>query len=322
MVRRSDDPDSPMLFKRYEDQLKVGFDRTISPPIPVLNSEIKDEHVDEPSQSESNDISNAFSRGKRAGSLRMELNRPGLYFLLDYLEREFKETIEKKKFYRADQPTIPLKRAILDIANHQQHQALKDHDVMTVSMVVLDQLPSTIRRTTLNQCLLTEDILTANIQDLDQSSVAQMIPEPDRALWLRLTEHFVQLLKLHIMNSHTLAEKFALALLPINVLYVHEKAKSLLKHIMEKYAGTQPSSSDDEVSIERRQARPFAMNTNSLSTSSWMKKLGHDHDLDDDEPSTSSSSWRMRRENQAASFPVKAPKSPSNRDESDPDFFT
>ena len=28
---QSYDVDSSMLFKRYEDQLKVGFDRTISP---------------------------------------------------------------------------------------------------------------------------------------------------------------------------------------------------------------------------------------------------------------------------------------------------
>lgn len=310
-----------MLFKRYEDQLNVGFDRTNSPPIPAVNSEIKDEHLDERSQSESSDTANAFSRGKRTGSLRMELNRQGLYFLFDYLEKEFKETIEKKKLYRDNQPTIPQKRAILDIANSQQHQSVKDQDVMTVAMVVLDQLPSTIRRTTLNKCLLTEEILTSNIQDLDQRSIAQMIPEQDRALWLRLTEHFAQLLKLHIMNSHTLAEKFAVSLLPVNVLYLHEKAKSLLKHIMEKYAGTQSSSSDDDVSIERKVTRPYTMPTaNSSSASSWLKKLEEDHELDDDDPSTASS-WKMRRDNQAASFPVKARISTSNKEDSDTDFF-
>ncbi|CAF4996500.1 unnamed protein product, partial [Rotaria socialis] len=46
-----------------------------------------------------------------------------------------------------------------------------------------------------------------------------MLPEQDRTLWLRLVDHFAQLLKLHIMNSRTLTNKFAVALLPANVFY-------------------------------------------------------------------------------------------------------
>ena len=77
-------------------------------------------------------------------------------------------------------------------------------------MVILDQLPSTIRRTTINKCLLTEDILSSNIKDLDKDIIAKMLPEQDRSLWIRLIDHFTQLLKLHIMNSQTLVNKFTI----------------------------------------------------------------------------------------------------------------
>lgn len=317
LVRQSYDVDSSMLFKRYEDQLKVGLDRTISPSIPVINNEIKDDQ----SISESNDGGNIFSRGKRNGSLRMELTRNGLYFLLDYIEKEFKETIDKKKFYHLDSPTITQKRTIIDIANERQTYALKDLDPTTTSMVILDQLPSTIRRTTKNQCLLTEEILSSNVKDLDKNLITQMLPENDRLLWSRLIDHFTQLLKLHIMNSQTLVNKFALAFLPTNVLYTHDKAKSLLKHILEKLIRTQSSSSDDDTSISKKQPIVQTNTKPSSSSSSWLKKLTNNSALDDDNyddedynKSVSSSSTTKKAN--------KSPRSNIHKDDSDQDFFS
>jgi hypothetical protein len=303
-VRQSYDVDSSMLFKRYEDQLKVGFERTISPSTPI----IKDD-------SESNEIGNSFARGIRHSSLRMELSRIGLYFLLDYIENEFKDTIDKKKFYHHDPPTIIQKRTIIDIANEQQTSALKDLDSATTSMVILDQLSATIRRTTKNNCLLTEDILSSNIKDLDKDIIAQLLPEQDRLLWLRLIDHFLQLLKLHIMNSQTLVNKFALAFLPVNVSYAHEKAKSLLKHILDKLIGRQSSNSDDETSIIQQQT----VQTNTKpSSSGWLKKLtnGSAFDDDEDDKSTSSSSSTTIK------TPNKSPRANINKDDSDLEFFT
>jgi len=298
-VRQSYDVDSSMLFKRYEDQLKVGFDRTISPSIPMIK--------DEQSISESN----SFSRGIRSGSLRMELSRLGLYFLLDYIEMELKDTIDKKKFYRLDPPTITQKRTILNIANEQQKFALKDLDPTTTSMVILDQLPSTIRRTTMNKCLLTEEILSSNIQDLDKNIIAQMLPEQDQSLWLRLIDHFTQLLKLHIMNSQTLVNKFAMAFLPANIFYSHDKAKSLLKHILEKLVGTQSSSSDDEISIHQNQPVQHIVHQ---SSSSWLKNLTNDFQLDDDDDKSTSSSSTTKMSH-------KSPRTNINKDD-DHEFFT
>jgi hypothetical protein len=298
-VRQSYDVDSSMLFKRYEDQLKVGFDRTISPSIPMIK--------DEQSISESN----SFSRGIRSGSLRMELSRLGLYFLLDYIEIELKDTIDKKKFYRLDPPTITQKRTILNIANEQQKFALKDLDPTTTSMVILDQLPSTIRRTTMNKCLLTEEILSSNIQDLDKNIIAQMLPEQDQSLWLRLIDHFTQLLKLHIMNSQTLVNKFAMAFLPANIFYSHDKAKSLLKHILEKLVGTQSSSSDDEISIHQNQPVQHIVHQ---SSSSWLKNLTNDFQLDDDDDKSTSSSSTTKMSH-------KSPRTNINKDD-DHEFFT
>ncbi|CAF1082965.1 unnamed protein product [Adineta ricciae] len=284
LVQQSFDVNSSMLFKRYEDQLKIGLERTISPSTPVINNENKDEQ----SLSESNDMSNAFSHAKRSSSLRMELSRTGLYALLDFLERQFKDTLDKKKFYRLDPPTIAQKRTIIDLANDQDKIALQDQDSATISMVILDQLTSTIRRTTLNQCLLTEDILSANIQDLDKDAIAQMLPEQDRSLWSRLIEHFLQLLRLHIMDAQTLANKFTLALVPMNALYAHEKAKSLLKHILDKLLRAHSSSSENEPGDDRKQ--PIGQ-TNAKGSSSRLKKLANGSAYDDyDQSSTSSSS--------------------------------
>jgi len=248
------------------------------------------QHYDDQSASES--TSNNFSRSKRAGSLRMELHRSGLYFLLDYIEKELIDTIDKKKFYHHDPPTITQKRTILDIANEQQHSAIKDLEPTTTSMVILDQLPSTIRRTTIHQCLLTEDILSLNVIDLDKDLITKMLPEQDQSLWIRLIDHFTRLLKHHIMNSDTLANKFAPTLLPTNVLYLHEKAKSVLKHIVEKL--TQQLSSDDEPSThDKKQILQNIVKTNPILPSSWLNKL----DNDDETSSSSSPSITTNKKN-------------------------
>jgi hypothetical protein len=293
-----------MLFKRYEDQLKVGFDRTISPSTPILNNENKDEH----SISESN----PFSRVKSNGSLRMELTRTGLYFLLDYIEKEIKDTIDKKKFYNLDSPTINQKRTIIDIANDQQILTLKDHDPATISMIILDQLPSTIRRTTEKQCLLTEDILSSNIKDLDKDIIARMLPESDRLLWLRLIDHFIQLLKLHIMNSQTLVNKFTVAFLPVNILYIQDKAKSLLKHIIERKIATQSSSSDDEISTEKKQPPP---------SSSWLKKLTNGSNFDDELSTSSATTPTTKKNKKSPTSTGTTPRANINKDDSDLEFF-
>lgn len=288
-VRQSYDADSSMLFKRYEDQLK---DRTISPANPMPNPE--------QTMSESNEIGQAtFARGIRHGSLRMELSPQSLYFLLDYIEIELKDTIDKKKFYRFDPPTISQKRTILDIAKDRDKSALQEQDPPTVSMVILDQLPSTIRRTTINKCILTDEILSANIKDLDKSIIGQMLPEQDRFLWLRLIDHFIQLLKLHIMNSSKLVEKFAVAFLPANSFYAHDKAKSLLKHILEKHIGRQSSGSDDENSSSKSAPIQHIVTNNvQPSSSSWLKKLTEGSSYDDDEKSTSSTAKLSEKDNE------------------------
>ena len=292
-VRQSYDADSSMLFKRYEDQLK---DRTISPANPLP--------IPEQTMSETNEIGQAtFSRGIRHGSLRMELSQQSLYFLLDYIEMELKDTIDKKKFYRFDPPTISQKRTILDIANDRDKSALNEQDPPTVSMVILDQLPSTIRRTTVNKCLLTDEILSANIKDLDKNIVGQMLPEQDRFLWLRLIDHFTQLLKLHIMNCQKLVEKFALGFLPTNALNAHDKAKSLLKHILEKLVGRQTSASDDDETSSSKHApmQPMVSSNLQPASSSWLKKLtdGSSYDDDDDEKSTSSTAKLSQKNNES-----------------------
>ena len=309
-----------MLFKHYEDQLKIGLDRTTSPLIPIMNNENKDQQKNKQFTLESNEIVNTSTYPKSSNSLRMELTCTGLYVLLDHIENELKDTIDKKKFYCLDSPTIAHKRNILDIANEQQKSALNDLDPTTISMVILDQLPSTIRRTTTKNCLLTEDILSLNIKDLDKDIIAQMLPEEDRKLWLRLIEHFGQLLKLHVMNSQTLTNKFAVALLPANVLHAHDKAKSLLKHIVETFVGTQ-SSSDDETSIVRKQPIQRFIPSNATSSSSWLQKLRKGNAFDDDDDKSTSSSSATKTNAKSAKLTTSILNKNIIRSDSDSDFF-
>jgi hypothetical protein len=273
-------------------------------------------------QSSSDSTSNTFSRSKRAGSLRMELNRPGLFFLLDYIEKELIDTIDKKKFYRHDPPTITQKRTILDIANDEQQFAVKDLDPATTSMVVLDQLPSTIRRTTINKCLLTEDILSSNIKDLDKDSITKMLPEQDRSLWTRLIDHFTRLLKYHIMSSQTLANKFAPTLLPNNMFYLHDKAKGLLQHIVEKLVGTQSLSSDDETTTNKKYSIQNLVKTNPTAPSSWLNKSPSRGGMDDNLSSSSSSSSTPKKNTKSISSIVTTPRANTKQDDSDLEFYS
>jgi hypothetical protein len=184
-------------------------------------------------------------------------------------------------------------------------------------MVIIDQLPSTIRHTTIHKCLLTEDILSSNIIDLDKTTITNMLPEQDRSLWIRLIDHFTRLLKYHIMNSDTLANKFAPTLLPNNVLYLHDKAKSLLKHIL----GTQQLSSDDETSIDKKQPIQQITKTNVALSSSWLNKLTSRGGIDEDDLSSSSSSTATRKNIKSASSAATTPRGNINQDDSDLEFF-
>lgn len=253
----------------------------------------------DPDLSTSDSNSTTLSRSKRTSSLQMKLNRTGLYFLLDYLEMELKHSIDKKKFYDgSDSPTISLKRTIIDIANEQDRSAMKDLEPTATSMVILEQLPSTIRQTTVHKCLLTEEILSLNVIDLNRDSITKMLPEQDRSLWLRLIEHFTHLIKHHVMTTESLAKKFAPLFLTNNALLLHEKAKSVLKHVLEKLGGTQPIHSDDDTSTtEKKSVLQEMIKSNPVLSAPWMNKVQTGIFEDDSSSSTSSSMTTTAKKN-------------------------
>ena len=269
------------------------------------------EPVDDYSTSEQ--TSAGLSRSKRSGSLRVDLTQSGLFFLLDYIEQELVHAIDKRKFYNHDSPTITQKQEISNIANKQQHVSLKDLDPAATTTFILEQLPSIIRRTTAQQCLFTEQILSASIRDLDKNAVGRMLPEQDRKLWLKLIDHLNKLFKDHIMTSETLANKFAPALIPNQALYIQDKAKSLLKHLIEQSVAPQISSSDDETSTDpKKQTVNPLVNTNSPPSSFRWDKLTARNGIDED-TSSSSSSVTTRRN-------VKSPSSTGNTPRANPQF--
>ena len=253
----------------------------------------------------------------------MELTQAGLFFLLDYIEQELVQAIDKSKFYNHNSPTITIKQDTLSVANEQRRASLKDLDPPTTSMVILEQLPSTIRRTTAHQCLFTEEIISSSVRDLDKNSLSRKLPDKDRQLWLKLIDHLQKLFKRHLMNSETLANKFAPAFIPSQALYNLDKAKSLLKHLIEQSTATQVSSSDDETSTEtKKQLINPLVKTNTASSSSWLEKLTARKKIDDDTSSSSSSVTTKRNVKSPSSTGTTPRAQPQFGDDSDLEFYS
>lgn len=300
-------------------RLKRDYVQYLESHYPDWQKQLVSTNVLDQDLSTSDSNSNTFSRSKRTGSLRMELTRKGLDFLLDYLEAELKDTIQKKKFYNHDPPTINQKRTVLDIANEQQRYAIKDLEPATTSMVVLDQLPSTIRRTTVHECLLTEEILSLNVIDHDRDSIAKMLPEQDRSLWIRLIEHFTLLIKHHIMTAENVGKQFAPILVGNKALFLHEKAKSVLKHLLEKIIGTQQqinSNQGTSTTIEKKSVLQEIVKTNPTISSSWLTK-GTLDDADDSSSSSSMTTTAKKNLNKSTSSTSHA-----QQDDSDLEFYS
>lgn len=299
-------------------RLKRDFlDQPQPQPYDFDRSRMKSQGEIEAAEEYSTSESTTLSRSKRPSSLRMELTRTGLYFLFNYLEKEFLESIDKKKFYQHDPPTLTQKKLILNIANGQQQQALKEQDPATVSMVILDQLPSTIRRTTVKQCLLTEEILSGNIVDMTVQSISRRIPEQDRILWDQCMRHLMKLHHDRILSSELIAQKFASALLPEQTAFLQDKAKSLLKHLVEHQPGQESSTSDDE-SSKRKDASLKLKSSNS----SWLNKALTRKSFDDESSSSSTSDIPRKTPIQSTiTTPRKAP-SVHDDDGSDLDFYS
>jgi hypothetical protein len=305
------------------DNTIVAYDFDHSRSKSLLNNER--EHVDDGHFSSMDHTSTDLSRSHRSSSLRMDLTRAGLMFLLDYIEQQLIDTIDNKKFYQHDSPTLPLKRTTLDIANRQQHDALKELDPTTTSAIVLDQLPATIRRITDKQCLLTADILTANIKDLDVTSIGHLLSSNDRTVWIRLIDHLNKLYKYHIMPADILANKFAPAMLSTTDQHILDKAKSLVKHVVEQSLARPLSSvgSEDESRTKSSKVNQ-SVKANSKSTSAWLKKLSTSRTIDDDDDLSSSSSSSLARTSNRKSFDSRSttPKKPAEPDDTDLDFYS
>ncbi|CAF0763453.1 unnamed protein product [Didymodactylos carnosus] len=359
---QSYDVDSTMLFKRYEDQLKVGFDLTLSPPTlldlrspPVVAAtnqqsptitkppSFNDTHdqinhlgdlspdmegaklsekqyrsntqhqqhqdnsfSDHVTQSRESADTLSNSNHHRKGSLRMELNRSGLEFSLDFMQNELQNTLDQKKYYRHDTPTIMQRKKILNGANERNRAILAEYGPAAVSMVVLDQMTSTIRRYTIQKCLFTDEILSLNIKDVNKDIVFQRLNQIDPSgatLWNVLIEHFIFLQRRHVMNIPTIAKTFARTLIS-KTSEALEKAESLLIHILEKFVRdrTSSSSSDEENdNFKKSQPQPQQqqqqqygqqVKNKNIKSKSWLDKIA-DGD-DDDYNSTESSSSKSK----------------------------
>ena len=172
-------------------------------------------------------------------------------------------------------------------------------DPADVTMVVLDQLPALIRKSTTNKCLLTPDLMGLSVTDINDRVVSNYLrDQSDKNLWSRLLKHWNFLKRLASIDAGTLAEKFASALIGMNTGGI-EKAVKILQKIISNNSQHEPhneSKSLTETSLnqelllasssklkESSVYQDFIMNTthSSQKTIQHMKQPDHDDDDDD-----------------------------------------
>jgi hypothetical protein len=114
----------------------------------------------------------------------------------------------------------------------QRREPLNDISSADVSMVILDQLPSVIKNHTQNKCVLTPDLLSLSMTDINEEIIKSSLENPnDKELWNRLLKHWLYLKRSAMYDSKSLAVKFAPALLGVYQIGV-EKAVQIVEKVL------------------------------------------------------------------------------------------
>lgn len=111
--------------------------------------------------------------------------------------------------------------------------ALNTMDSAAISMVIQDQLPNVIRKYTTNGCLFTPDLLGYSVNDINENGVRNHLSNAtDKDLWEHLFKHFLGLRRMGILDSASIAEIFAPALVGDNLSGKTKASKFLEKIII------------------------------------------------------------------------------------------
>ncbi len=105
-------------------------------------------------------------------------------------------------------------------------------DSGAISMVIQDQLPIVIRRYTSKGCLFTPDLLGYSVADISEKIVqAHLSTGTDKELWNHVMKHLLSLKSMASLDSKSIAQLFAPALVGDNTFGI-EKAQKFLEKIV------------------------------------------------------------------------------------------
>ncbi len=99
-------------------------------------------------------------------------------------------------------------------------------------MVIQDQLPIVIRKYASKGCLFTPDLLGYSIADINEKIIlTHLSTGTDKDLWNHLMKHLLSLKTMNSLDSKSIAELFAPALVGDNIFGI-EKSKKFLEKII------------------------------------------------------------------------------------------
>jgi len=215
------------LLKEYEQEIK----RQDSNQIELTQSILLNETFNKKESNNNLDKTVTIDDRKETTLIYYELDINGLYNLLDYVELEIKHLIHPENYYRINNTTDnKTKNEIIRLAQEQK-SLLNEMDSLSVANVIKDELKNVITNYTSRSCLFDDDLLNENLENINDNLVRSYLKNrSDLNLWDRLLKHFVIVRKMALIDSTTIGQLFAHAL--VNNAHKIDKAVRLLEKLI------------------------------------------------------------------------------------------
>lgn len=215
------------LLKEYEQEIK----RQDSNQIELTQSILLNETFNKKESNNNLDKTVTIDDRKETTLIYYELDINGLYNLLDYVELEIKHLIHPENYYRINNTNDnKTKNEIIRLAQEQK-SLLNEMDSLSVANVIKDELKNVITNYTSRSCLFDDDLLNENLENINDNLVRSYLRNrSDLNLWDRLLKHFVIVRKMALIDSTTIGQLFAHAL--VNNAHKIDKAVRLLEKLI------------------------------------------------------------------------------------------
>ncbi|KAL4239074.1 hypothetical protein ACF0H5_003777 [Mactra antiquata] len=162
----------------------------------------------------------------------------GLYKLMKFVEEEVLNALALEGFYRSRYPDEGKKKEIIYKANNEG-STLATLDGELVSMVLLQQLTLVLRRLP-GGCMLSDTLLSRGDKSLTDIELRSNLHRDALALWDRLLDHFVLLVKNRVMGTREVAHVFVPCLVHEGSEYQNTAVtviETVIEHTMDKTNG-------------------------------------------------------------------------------------